>query len=88
MISFKMRSCKACCEAITRDRNYFLVAGSPGLPAENAYRPQPVVIIDARITMKRHGVGMRAAFGSMLLFFLVETSYKGAKLTGDASETG
>ncbi|XNM79142.1 hypothetical protein ACLK19_12475 [Escherichia coli] len=50
--------------------------------------PQPVVIIDARIAMKRHGVGMRAAFGSMLLFFLVETSYKGGKLTGDASETG
>lgn len=42
--------------------------------------PQPVVIIDARIAMKRvMAWGMRAAFGSMLLFFLVETSYKGGK---------
>ncbi len=41
--------------------------------------PQPVVIIDARIAMKRHGVGNAGGFGSMLLFFLVETSYKGGK---------
>ncbi len=88
MISFKMRSCKACCGPSPDDRNYFLVADSPGLSARTRIVPQPVVIIDARIAMKRMAWGMRAAFGSMLLFFLVENLIRVAKLTGDASETG
>ncbi len=51
--------------------------------------PQPVVIIDARIAMKRHGVGnARRLLVACYCSFWLKHLIRVAKLTGDASETG